>query len=124
MIACETKSETRVKWYNVPMSLKNSKAKGSRNEKKTIQYFEERSYWCIKAGGSLGVWDVVCVGTQPEQGGVLIQCKSNRWPSRDEMKTLAEFACDPVFSKLVHRWDDRAREPKVRDLAKWQGGEK
>ena len=96
--------------------LKNSKAKGSRNEKKTITYFEKRGYWCIKAGGSLGVWDVVGVGREPGTGGVLVQVKSNGWPGTVEMTTLREFKCDPTFKRLVHRWDDFAREPKVREI--------
>jgi hypothetical protein len=59
----------------------------------------------------LGEWDLIAIGPNDV---VLIQCKSNRWPGRKEMAALEAFQGPPCCHKLVHRWDDYAREPKVR----------
>ena len=39
-----------------------SKAKGSRAERKAIKFLEADGYVCTKAGGSLGVFDVIALG--------------------------------------------------------------
>lgn len=95
------------------MSVKNCKAKGTRNEHKSIRLLEAAGYACMRAGASLGVFDVICVGANDI---VMVQCKSNRWAGLAEMETLKEFKCPPNAKKLVHRWDDRARLPKVREV--------
>ena len=40
----------------------SSKAKGSRAERKAIKVLEADGYVCTKAGGSLGVFDVIALG--------------------------------------------------------------
>ncbi len=67
------------------MSLKNAKAKGTKNEHKTIRLFEAAGYACMRAGASLGVFDVICVGSQDI---VLVQCKTNRWASPAECEKV------------------------------------
>jgi Holliday junction resolvase len=42
----------------------NAEAKGSRNERRTIAMLEGAGYVCVKAGASLGVFDVVAIGSQ------------------------------------------------------------
>ena len=91
----------------------NTKAKGSKNERKTIALLEASGYQCTKSGGSLGVWDVIGISAFDF---VLVQCKSNQWPSPAEMETLEEFPAPVNAKKLVHRWDDRARKPRVKAL--------
>ena len=91
----------------------SAKAKGSRSEHKSRRLLEADGYSVCKAGASLGVWDLIGVRADSV---VLVQVKSNRWPGRAEMATLSEFGCPPVCVKLVHRWDDYAKEPKVRVL--------
>lgn len=93
--------------------LKNAKAKGSRNERKTIAMLEAAGYSCMKAGGSLGVFDVVCIGSQDI---VLIQCKSNRTASPAERECMQLFKAPPNARKLLHIWHDRKRIPDVREL--------
>jgi len=90
-----------------------SKAKGSRNERKTIRLLEALGYVCTKAGGSLGMFDVIALG---RDGIKAIQVKSNRWPGSIEMETLELIMLHPIISKEIWRWDDYAREPKVKIL--------
>lgn len=91
----------------------NAKRKGSRNERRTIALLEAAGYVCTKAGGSLGTWDVIGIGSSDF---VLVQCKSNRWPSSVEMEQLTLFKAPPNARKLVHRWRDRQRLPDVREV--------
>lgn len=95
------------------MSVKNCKAKGTRNEHKTIRLLEASGYVCMRAGASLGVWDVIGIGPVDI---VLVQVKSNRWPGTEEMERLALFPAPGWARKLVHRWDDHKRLPKVKTL--------
>jgi len=88
----------------------NAKAKGSRNERRTIALFEALGYVCCKAGGSLGMFDIIAINAAET---VCIQVKSNRQPGVIEMEGLKMFKKHPNCRVLVHRWDDYARLPKV-----------
>lgn len=68
--------------------LKNPKRKGSRNELKAKKILEAARYFVVKAGGSLGLFDLVAVGIGRV---VLVQVKSNRKPSKTEMRALKNF---------------------------------
>ena len=93
--------------------IRNAKAKGSRNERRSIALLEAAGYRCTKAAASLGAWDIVGVSAQ---GVASIQVKSNAWPGSVEMGTLKAFS-EPVNAlKLLHRWRDRQRMPDVREL--------
>jgi hypothetical protein len=94
--------------------MKNPKRKGTRNEHKTIKYLEERGYACTRSAGSLGLFDVIAIRRHTKA----IQVKSNRWPGQEEEGTLSSYAEDPAFNASVEiwRWDDYAREPRVRCL--------
>ncbi len=91
----------------------NSKAKGNRNEYRTMRLLEAAGYQCCRSAASLGVWDVVGIGSTDV---VLVQVKSNDWPGSIEMQTLREFVSPPNVRRLVHRWRDRQRLPDVREL--------
>lgn len=93
------------------MTLMNAKAKGSRNERRSMRLLEAAGYTCMKAGGSLGVFDVIAIGAADF---VLVQVKSNAWPGSIEMETLRLFRVPPNARKLVHRWRDRQRLPDLR----------
>ena len=95
------------------MSVRNAKAKGSRNERRTVALLEGAGYSCTKADGSLGAWDVIGIGSTDF---VVVQCKSNAWPGSVEMETLRNFRVPSNCRKLVHRWRDRQRIPDVREL--------
>ena len=93
--------------------LKNSKAKGSRNEHRTIAVLEAAGYACCRSAASLGAWDVIGVGSADI---VLVQVKTRDWPGPSEMETLRLFPAPVNARKLVHRWRDRVRLPDVREL--------
>jgi hypothetical protein len=93
----------------------NAKAKGTRNEHRSIILLEATGYRCTRAAASLGAWDIIIgIGSTDV---VLIQVKSNQWPGSAEMKTLQDFPCPPHCRKLVHRWRDRHRMPDVKEVA-------
>ena len=91
----------------------NAKRKGSRNEHRTMQLLEAAGYCCTRAAASLGIFDVIGVGSVDV---VLVQVKSNEWPRAEEMEQLRGFRCPANAKKLVHRWRDRARLPDVKEL--------
>jgi Holliday junction resolvase len=91
----------------------NAKAKGTRNEHRSMQLLETAGYSCTRAAASLGAWDVVAIGSQDV---ILLQIKTRDWPGSVEMETLKNFPCPPNCKKLVHRWRDRQRLPDVREL--------
>lgn len=95
------------------MTLKNSKAKGSRREHQTMRLLEAAGYRCCRSAASLGAWDVVgCSGTD----WVVVQVKSNDWPRSGEMAEMQEFKVPPGTKKLIHRWRDGKRAPDVREI--------
>lgn len=91
----------------------NAKAKGTRAEHKTMRYLETIGYACTRAAASLGAWDIIAIGPRDIR---CIQVKANRWPGSVEMETLEQFTCPPCVIREVWRWDDYAREPKVRTI--------
>lgn len=91
----------------------NTKAKGTRNEHKSMERHTAAGAHCIRAGGSLGKFDFVAL--YPLRA-LLVQVKSNRWPSRAENQALVQYLCPQYAQKVVERWDDYAREPKVKEI--------
>lgn len=91
----------------------NAKAKGTRNEHRSMAVLEAAGYRCTRSAASLGAWDIVGIGSTDV---VLVQTKSRDWPSAVEMETLQEFPVPPNVRKLVHRWRLRKRMPDVREL--------
>ena len=90
-----------------------TKRKGNRNEHKTMALLEKQGYLCTRGAASLGTFDVIAIGAK---GVLLVQVKSNRWPGRQEMEAIREFACPPNCMKVVHRWRDYAKEPDVKEV--------
>jgi Holliday junction resolvase len=91
----------------------NTKRKGSRNEHRSIKLLEGAGYAVTRAAASLGVFDLIGVGTVDF---VLVQVKSNRWPSSEETASIKAFICPPNARKLVHRWRDRQPQPDIKEL--------
>jgi len=91
----------------------NAKAKGTRNEHRTMRLLEAAGYCCTRAAASLGAWDVIGVGSTDV---VLVQCKTRDWPSLAEMETLRSFPAPVNCRKLVHRYRDGVRLPDVREV--------
>ena len=91
----------------------NKKAKGTRNEHRSMRLLELAGYRCTRSGASLGVFDIIAVGPTDI---VLLQVKSNSWPGAVEMEDLRAFPCPTNCRKLVHRWRDGERQPDVRGI--------
>jgi hypothetical protein len=92
----------------------NRKAKGNRNEHKSIKLLEAAGYACTRAAASLGVFDIVGIGSTDV---VLLQVKSNEWPRSAEMEAITLFPAPQICRKIVHRWRDRQRLPDVREVS-------
>lgn len=94
--------------------MNNAKAKGTRNEHRSMRLLEAAGYRCSRSAASLGEWDVIAIGPADV---VLLQVKTRDWPSGEEMETLREFRCPPNCRKLAHRWRDGQRQPDVKEIA-------
>jgi hypothetical protein len=92
----------------------NSKAKGSRNEHRSMRLLEAAGYQCTRAAASLGAWDLIGIGSTDV---VLCQVKTRDWPGAAETEALKLFPAPANCRKLVHRWRDRQRLPDVREVA-------
>ena len=91
----------------------NNKAKGAKNEHRSIRLLEAAGYACTRAAASLGAWDVIGIGSTDF---VAVQVKTRDWPGSVEMETLRMFVCPPNCRRLIHRWRDRQRLPDVKEL--------
>jgi hypothetical protein len=94
----------------------NTKAKGSRNERKTRDwYLKNGATFVIKAGASLGMYDLVVFFPDHVD---MVQVKSNKWPSPEERTAMIRpINRLPDCCRFVCiRWKDYARKPEVRYL--------
>lgn len=91
----------------------NSKAKGTRAEHRSIKLLEAAGYACTRAAASLGVFDIVGIGSTDV---VLVQVKTRDWPGAVEMEALRLFVRPPNCRVLIHRWRDRQRTPDVKEV--------
>lgn len=91
----------------------NSKAKGNRNELKTVHLLKSIGYTCTKSGGSLGIWDVIALHPTHMR---LIQVKSNDPPGPAEREKLMLHRAPMGASKEIWIWVDRESRPKVEVL--------
>ena len=94
--------------------MKNAKAKGARGEYKSRRLLESLGYYVVKAGGSLGCFDLVALSSVE---ALLIQVKHGReWPRPAEIEAMRAVPVPPNARRLVHRWRPRQRVPDVREL--------
>lgn len=91
----------------------NAKAKGSRNEYRSIRLLEAAGYQCTRAAASLGAWDIIGIGSVDI---VLCQVKTRDFPGSVEMETLKNFVAPLNARKIIHRWVDGKRLPDVREI--------
>ena len=91
----------------------NAKAKGTRNEHRSMRLLEAAGYHCTRSGASLGVFDIIGIGST---NVVLVQVKTRDWPGTVEMEAIKLFPVPQNARKLVHRWRDRQRTPDVREV--------
>lgn len=93
--------------------IKNTKAKGSRNEHRSIALLEAAGYACTRSAASLGMWDIVGISSTDV---VLVQVKTRDWPGVVETEGLESFVAPPNCRKLIHRWRDRQRLPDEKEV--------
>jgi Holliday junction resolvase-like predicted endonuclease len=89
----------------------NRKAKGNRNEHRSIAVLEAAGYRCLRSAASLGEWDIIGIGSSDI---LLVQVKTRDWPGSAEMETLKMFSAPQNCRKIIHRWRHRARIPDVK----------
>ena len=97
--------------------LKNAKAKGARRERRTRDWLlsEEPEgiggyQYVIKAGGSLGMFDLVAIGWR---GVLLVQVKSNGLPPPKERALISAARVPSFCKKEIWVWYDRRPEPRI-----------
>lgn len=89
----------------------NGKAKGSRAERKAIRLLEASGYVCTKAGGSLGLFDVIAIGAADVR---CCQVKSgSKYCSHTEREQIQLLPVPINVSKEIWRFPDYCRAPIV-----------
>ena len=92
----------------------NCKRKGTRAERRAIAILEAAGYVCTKAGGSLGVFDVVGISAADVR---CVQVKSGgAYCSAVERAELVRLAVPANVFKEIWRFPDRCRAPKTERL--------
>lgn len=94
--------------------LKNAKRKGSRAELKAIAILQAAGYCCTRAGGSLGMFDVIALGKQGTRA-IQVKCGGARLSplEREQIKAL-DLA--PSITREYWRFLDYARAPIIEVL--------
>lgn len=93
--------------------VKNTKQKGNRNENRSARLLEAAGYSVTRSRASLGCFDLVALSASDI---ILVQVKSNRWPSAVELDQMRCFTAPPNARKLIHRWDNHQRLPHVKEI--------
>ena len=91
----------------------NRKAKGNRNARRSMDFYEKQGYYCTKSSASLGMWDFVGYS---KSDWICVQVKSNRRPRSLEMMELQEAEVPPGTKKILHVWKDYQRDPEIEEL--------
>lgn len=94
--------------------LKNAKAKGARAEHRAMRLLEAVGYACVRAGGSLGMFDVIALGATDIK---CLQVKSGtRYCSAIERELMRECQLPPNATREIWRFPDRCRTPLIEIL--------
>jgi Holliday junction resolvase len=92
----------------------NAKAKRTRAEHRAIRILDAAGYVCTRAGGSLGLFDMVAVGPQDVR---LIQVKAgSKYLSGVEREQLTGLTVPANVSRECWRFPDRCRTPLIERL--------
>ncbi len=88
-----------------------SKAKGYRTERKATEILRRSDFYVVRSGGSLGPFDLVALR---RDAVLLIQCKTNRGPSAEEIERIREYSRSlPNARCEIWLFRDYAPEPKI-----------
>lgn len=89
----------------------NTKAKGTRAERRAMRILESAGYICTRAGASLGLFDVIAVGPRDVR---LIQVKAGtKYLSATEREAISALTVPASVSRECWRFPDRCRSPII-----------
>jgi Holliday junction resolvase len=92
----------------------NCKAKGARAERRCMRILQAAGYSCTKAGGSLGAFDVIAIGSADVR---CIQVKAGgEYLSGVEREALQAITVPANVSRECWRFPDRCRQPLIERL--------
>jgi Holliday junction resolvase len=92
----------------------NAKAKGNRAERRAVRMLEAAGYVCTKAGGSLGLFDVIAIGPTAVR---LVQVKSGgQYLSGLEREAITALEVPASCSREYWRFPDRCKAPVIERL--------
>jgi len=92
----------------------NTKAKGARGERRAIRLLEGWGYICTRAGGSLGVFDVVAIGAHDVRC-IQVKC-GGEYLSAIERAQMQKLTVPPNVSRECWRFPDRCTAPVIERL--------
>jgi Holliday junction resolvase len=90
----------------------NTKRKGSHAEHKAMRILEASGYACTRAAASLGVFDVVAIGSTDIRL-VQVKCGDRCQVTPLEREAMALFVAPANATKEVWRFFDRRRDPVI-----------
>lgn len=102
----------------------NSKAKGSRRERQVRDIFIKKGYMVIKAGASLGAFDLICVWVDFSKKSIGIQVKSTRIgkQEREELQVFKVGLIKELWIKKDYKpwirkiWDEKKSEWIIKEV--------
>jgi Holliday junction resolvase len=92
-----------------------SKRKGAYYEHRAIRILEAAGYVCTRAGGSLGVFDVIAIGPRDVRA-VQVKGGARNYLSGVEREAIALLAVPANVSKEAWRFVKHARAPLIERL--------
>ena len=93
----------------------NAKRKGARGEHRCIKQLEAVGYCCTRAGGSLGVFDVIAIGATDVKA-IQVKCGTGNYVSAVEREHLTLLTVPASVSKEIWRYPDRCKAPLIERL--------
>ena len=91
----------------------NRKAKGNRNEYRTMRLLESLGYTCFRMAGSFGLFDVIDISAIDV---LLVHVKSNRFRRKVEIEAISKLETPVDCGKVIYVWQDRESVPLVTGL--------
>jgi Holliday junction resolvase len=91
----------------------NAKAKGTRNEHRSMAIFEAAGYQTMRSAASLSVFDFIAWNHEEI---VYCQVSTRDWKYGLELDALEQTVVPPNGRKVLHRWRYGCSEPDVRVL--------
>lgn len=93
----------------------NAKAKGTRAEHRAMRILEAAGYSCVRAGGSLGMFDVIAIG-RLDIRCLQVKAGDGNYCSKVERELMRECSVPPNCSREIWRFPDRCRQPLIEVL--------